>query len=147
MGDHQRRQVFGRLIGVVRRIGDQHAAHPGHPRGCRCGRGASAAGHQQVDIVASDFRRRGDGVERRRLERVVVVFSNDENGHGQITFASVLSLITRSAASATLTPAVRFAGSATLRIFRRGATSTPRAAGVVVSSGLRLAFMMFGSVA
>jgi hypothetical protein len=28
MGDHQRRQVFGRLIGVVRRIGDQHRLTP-----------------------------------------------------------------------------------------------------------------------
>jgi hypothetical protein len=64
-----------------------------------------------------------------------------------ITSASLRSLSTSSATLATLPPPTRFAGSSTLTVARRGATSTPRLSGVSVSSGFFLAFMMFGNVA
>ena len=43
-------------------------------------------------------------------------------------------------------PAERFGGSATFSVFRRGVTSTPRSAGLNVSSVFFFAFMMLGSV-
>ena len=64
----------------------------------------------------------------------------------QITLAIFLSLSTSSATSATLMPALRLGGSATLRVFRRGATSTPSSAGVVVAISFFLAFIMLGNV-
>ena len=49
-------------------------------------------GDQHVDLAA-ELLRGGDGVERRLLERLVVVLGEDEDGH-QITFASLRSLST-----------------------------------------------------
>ena len=49
--------------------------------------------------------------------------------------------------SATLMPALRFGGSVTVTVARRGATSTPRSAGFTTSIGFFFAFMMLGSVA
>ena len=50
-----------------------------------------------------------------------------------------------SAASATITPASRPAGSTTFRVVRRGAISTPSSSGVVVSSCFFLAFIIAGN--
>jgi len=83
----------------------------------------------------------------RALEGGVVVFGNDKHGHDQITFASFFSLATRVATSGTLMPAPRLGGSSTFKVARRGATSTPKAAGAMVSMGFFLAFMMLGRVA
>ena len=66
---------------------------------------------------------------------------------GQITFASVFSLATSSATEPTFTPALRFGGSATFSVVRRGAGSTPRSAGLMLSIGFLRAFMIFGSEA
>ena len=95
----------------------------------------------------------GDGVEGGALEAGVVVFCDDECGHvgflclvPQMTLASFLSLSTRVAMSGTLMPAPRLAGSATLIVLRRGATSTPRSSGLTVSNCFFLAFMMLGKV-
>ena len=54
---------------------------------------------------------------------------------------------TSSATEATFLPAWRFGGSATFSMVRRGAGSTPRSAGLMVSIGFLRAFMMFGSEA
>ncbi|KDC00343.1 CoA-transferase family III domain protein [Bordetella bronchiseptica D993] len=59
---------------------------------------------------------------------------------------ATLSFSTREATSGTFTPAARCGGSDTLSVFRRGATSTPRSSGLIVSSGFFLAFMMLGKV-
>ena len=105
----------------------------------------AGSGDQDVDVTAH-LCGSSHGIERCALEVGVVVFSNNQYGHDQTTFASFLSLSTRAATSATLTPALRAAGSLTLRVLRRGATSTPRSCGVTVSSCFFLAFMMLGSV-
>src|SRR5687768_10374747 len=96
--------------------------------------------------VATASGGRGHGVECGALDGGVVVFGDNECRHVQITFASFLSLLTRVATSGTITPAERLAGSVTFRVFRRGLASTPKSAGVTVSSGFFLAFMMLGSV-
>jgi len=79
-------------------------------------------------------------------EHYVAVFGDDENGH-QITRASFFSLSTSSVTEPTLTPPWRFAGSSTLSVTRRGATSTASASGVSCSIGFFFAFMMLGSEA
>src|SRR5262249_57698265 len=85
------------------------------------------------------------GVEGRGLERRVVVLGEDQDAHA-MTFASALSFCTSALASGSFTPALRLGGSSTLSVFRRGATSTPRASGLSTSSAFFFAFMMFGSV-
>src|SRR5690606_34208159 len=78
-----------------------------------------------------------DGVGK----RLVIVVGDDENGHYR-TPASFFSLSTSVATSGTLTPAVRFGGSVTLRTLMRAAMSTPKSSGVWTSSGFFYAFMM-----
>ena len=102
------------------------------------------AGHKDVD-VAADFLRGGNGVEGGLADGLAVVIGEDEDGH-QITFASLRSRSTSAFASGTLTPALRLGGSLTFSVCRRGATSTPSASGLSVSSTFFFAFMMFGSV-
>lgn len=108
-------------------------------------RSAAAPCHQHMHFAA-DFLGSRDGVKRARFNLGIVVFSNNEDSHSYSTFASFLSLATSSAAFATLMPAVRLAGSATFSVFRRGATSTPRSAGVVFARGFFLAAIMLGSL-
>src|SRR5262249_4106366 len=105
-----------------------------------------AAGDEDVN-VAADLLRGRDDMEGGGLQRSAVVLGDQKRRHGQITLASLRSLATSSATSATLPPPLRFGGSTTLSVAIRGWTSTPSAAGVVVSSGFFFAFMMFGSVA
>src|SRR5688572_29420726 len=95
--------------------------------------------------VAAELLRRGHCVERGFLDRPVVVLGQNQNRH-QMTFASLRSLSTSAFTSATLAPALRFAGSTTLSVVRRGATSTPSASGFSTSSVFFFAFMMFGRV-
>ena len=97
-------------------------------------------------IVTADFRRGGHGIERRALQLGIVVFGYYKNRHDQITLASFLSFSTSVATSGTVMPAERAGGSETLRVFRRGATSTPRSSGVTISRAFFLAFMMLGRV-
>src|SRR5262249_37634946 len=103
------------------------------------------AGDQQVNLAA-DRGRGGDRVERRALQRLVVVLGDDEESH-QITRASFLSLSTSSCTDATFLPPWRLAGSSTLSVTRRGVTSTLSASGVSCSIGFFFAFMMLGSEA
>ncbi len=143
-GDDQRRDVLGQLVLVGGVVGQQDFRHA-RDLGRGVGDGLCAfAGDQHMD-VAADLACGGDRVQRGGTERHVVVVGDDENvGHDQITRASVFSLSTRAATSATFTPALRLAGSTTFSVVRRGATSTPSASGVIVSSGFFFAFMMLG---
>ena len=84
---------------------------------------------------------------RRLLDAGRVEFEQDEAVIAQITFASVRSFATSSATEPTFTPALRFGGSATFSVVSRGAGSTPRSAGFMLSIGFLRAFMMFGSEA
>ena len=79
--DDQRGHVFRGLSGELRRVGVQHFRHAGDLRrrlGCAL---RVVPGDQHVD-VAADLLRGGDGVERRAFERGVIVFGDDESGHG-----------------------------------------------------------------
>src|SRR5574343_134113 len=144
--DDEGGQVFSGLGGVVGGAGNLDQADAVEGGGLLGSALAGAAGNEDVD-VATDLLRGGHGVEGGGFELLVVVFGNDEDAHDQITLASFLSLLTRSATSATLMPALRLAGSTTFSVVRRGVPSTPRSAGLTVSSGFFLAFMMLGSVA
>ena len=144
-GHHLRCQVLGHAVVQTWRVGVQHLGHAGYA-GRGLGRaGGAGAGNQHMDVAAA-LQRRRHGVQGRALDGVVVVFGYDECGHGQITFASFLSLATSVATSGTLTPAPRLGGSTTFSVLMRGVTSTPRPAGLSTSSGFFLAFMMLGSV-
>ena len=128
----------------MRSIGMQHLRHPADLRGGLGRFRGLVAGHQHVN-VAADLLRRGNGVQRRLADRLVVVLGKDEACH-QMTFASLRSFSTSVFASATLIPALRLAGSTTFSVCSRGAMSTPSASGLSVSRGFFFAFMMFGSV-
>src|SRR6185503_3268569 len=103
------------------------------------------ARHQRMHLTQGASRR--DRRAGRLLDAGRVEFEQDENGHDQITFASVLSLLTSSATEPTFWPAFRFAGSSTRTTVRRGVGSTPRSAGFLLSIVFLRAFMMFGSEA
>ena len=139
--NHQGRQALGQGVGVGRVIGKHNLGGAGDARR-RFGDGAALmAGHQHVN--RAQFQARGERMKGRRFEGGVVVFGNEKDAH-QITLASLRSLSTSSAASATLTPAWRRGGSSTLRVTSRGAVSTPSSAGVKTSMVFFLAFMMLG---
>ena len=121
-------------------------ATPASLRGLARGGGASLPRDEHVH-VAAHLRGGGDGVGGAGLQLRVVVLGNDEGGHLRSPSLRILSFATSSATSFTMTPPLRLGGSTTFRVFRRGATSTPRSAGLSVSSGFFFAFMMLGSVA
>ena len=142
---HLRGDVFRQLFGELRRIGQQHLRDALKLRRVLRRVGCVVAGNQHMHIAAAS-QRRGHRVAGCALEAAMFVFGNDERRHGQITFASFLSFATSVATSGTFTPALRLGGSLTLRVFRRGVTSTPSSSGLKLSSGFFLAFMMLGSV-
>src|SRR5258708_1173572 len=143
-GRDQSGQAFRQRMGIVGCVGNQNCFHAGN-RGGRLRRGgALVPGDQYVDVTA-DLLRRGHRVEKRRPDGGVVVFGKNQDSH-QIAFASFRSFSTSSWTLLTILPAMRFGGSCTFSVFRRGATSTPSASGVSVSRGFFFAFMMFGSV-
>ena len=90
-----------------------------------CGRSgiAARAGNQHMHVAQARHGGQGfrHGVNR---QSAFVHIGNQKNGH-QITPASSLSFAISSATEATLTPALRPAGSVVFTIDRRGATSTP----------------------
>jgi len=130
-------------VRIGRVVGNQHLGHAGNARGRLGGCLAAATGDQHMDFTTQCLRGR-DGVMRCGLQFVVAVLSNYQSAH-QITFASLRSLSTSSATEPTLMPALRSGGGSTFNTRMRGATSTPRSAGVSVSSCFFFAFMMFGS--
>src|SRR5690606_19774942 len=144
-GNHLGGDVLGQAVVQRRAVGEDDLGDAGDLGG-GFGRGRGVGASHEHMHAAATLGGRGDGVERGALEAVVVVFGNDEDGHGQITLASFLSLFTRVATSGTLMPALRLGGSLTFSVLMRGATSTPRSSGLTVSSGFFLAFMMLGRV-
>src|SRR5205085_11625677 len=101
--------------------------------------------NEHVDFAELGSRR--NRATRGLLDLAVLVVEQDEGGHQGITLASVRSFWTSSATEPTFTPAWRRGGSLTLTVFRRGAGSTPRSAGLTFSIGFLRAFMMFGRLA
>ena len=130
---------------IGRVIGQQHLLDAGELGGSFRSTLGALARDQHVDIGAEGCGRRQRLVGR-VLDPGIVVFGNQQRGH-QSTPASVLSLLTSSATSLTLTPALRPAGSVVLRTSRRGVRSTPVSAAVFSAIGFFFAFMMFGSEA
>jgi hypothetical protein len=104
-GHDERGEILGTACVVVRGIHVQHFLHARQLRGFvgRCLR--AAAGDEHVHVPAH-LRGRRDGVPRAAAQVALVVFGDDQGRH-QITFASFLSLSTRSATSFTMTPAFR----------------------------------------
>jgi hypothetical protein len=130
---------------VGRGVGSQHLRHarqPGRGRG-----GGSHAAACDQDMHQAEPAGGGDGAARGLLDPTPLMVEQNEDGHGQITFASVFSFLTSSATEATFTPTLRLGGSKTLSTFSRGAGSTPRSAGFRVSIGFLRAFMMLGRLA
>ena len=144
--DQQRREILGEAVIVGGIVGQQHLGDAGD-LGRGFGDGAAIlAGDQDVHVARAglaDLGGGGGGVQGGGLDRLIVVFGDDENRH-QITRASFFSLSTSSSTEPTLTPPWRFAGSSTLSVMRRGVTSTPRSSGVTTSIGFFFAFMMLG---
>src|SRR5215469_13530236 len=144
--DDERRHVLCKCVFVSGIVGEQHPLYAGDLGGGLGDRTAILARYEYVDVLTGDLCSRRDSVQRRRPQRDIIVFGDDEGGH-QITRASVLSLSTSSATEPTLTPASRFDGSSTFSTTRRGVTSTPSASGVVIAIGFFFARMMLGSEA
>ena len=144
-GQHLGRDVLGQAMGQGFAVGMDDLGDASDLGGGLGGGSGVVTGHQHMHIATAGSGG-GHGVEGGALDGRVVVFGNDECGHDQITFATFLSLSTSVATSGTLMPALRLAGSMTLRVLMRGATSTPRSSGLKVSSCFFLAFMMLGSV-
>jgi hypothetical protein len=109
-------------------------------------RGAVAAGDENVDL-ATDLRGCCDRIECGGLQALVVVFGNNEDGHlDHLGF--VLEFIDEFGDVGNLDACRALGRLADLEgPSGAGVTSTPRSAGLTVSSGFFLAFMMFGSVA
>ena len=137
---------FGQLMRQRRVIGHEHL---GHTR--QLGGGGGGTGHagtrDEYMHLAAQFDGGCHGGAGRLLDAGGIEIKNYERGHGQITFASLRSLSTSVATSATLMPALRPGGSDTLTMVRRGVTSTPRSAGFRMSICFLRAFMMLGSEA
>src|SRR5262249_59021346 len=93
--------------------------------------GACAAGTQHATRRAQRFGRR-HGLGGGGRQGLVVVLGQQQRGHDSAPAS--FSLATNSAALATLTPALRPAGSTVFRTLRRVAGSTPAFPGLFVFS-------------
>ena len=139
--DEQRRDRFGQRGLNPCALRDQHLRDT---RQLRRRRRAFGTEYQKVNLTA-DLRGGRDGAARGLGDGRPAAVGENQDGHLQITFASLRSFATSSCTEPTFTPAWRFGGSSTFSTVRRGVTSTPRSAGLTVSIGFLRAFMMFGS--
>ena len=144
-GEHLCSDVLGQAMGQGFAVDVDDFGDTSDLGGGLCSSSGVVASDEHMHVATASGSS-GHGVEGGALDGRVVVFGNDECGHDQITFATFLSLSTSVATSGTLMPALRLAGSMTLRVLMRGATSTPRSSGLTVSSCFFLAFMMLGKV-
>ena len=107
-------------------VGDMDFAHAGDLR--RLGGDTVDALPCDEEMDLAELRCGGDHGERGVLDDFAVMFDPDKRLHfatPPLTIPRALSFATSSSTSATLTPAVRLAGSTTLSVVRRGVTSTP----------------------
>ena len=122
---HQRggdgRDILGQLMIEMGGVGDMDLAHAGDGR-CGFGNGADARSDDQAMDVA-ELRRGCDGSEGSVLDGAAFMLDQDQRLHFATPIA--LSLSTNSSTDPTLIPAWRLAGSTTLSVSSRGATSTP----------------------
>ena len=126
----------------VGRVGEEHLGGAVELGGGLGDGLAAGTGDQHVHVAAQRLggaHGLGDG----GAERLVVVVGEKKDRHDSAPTS--FSLAMSSAALATLTPALRPGGSTVLSTLSRGATSTPKSAGFLTSSGFFFAFMMLGS--
>ena len=142
--DDQGGYAFGQLVRVGGAVSSDHLGNTRDLCGFDGSAGATAFSGNQHMHVAGNSGGGGDGVQNDGNDCRIIVIGDDQDCH-QMTPASFLSLSTSSATDSTFTPPSRFAGSVTLSVVRRGATSTPRSSGLISSMGFFFAFMMFGS--
>src|SRR6185369_4554891 len=102
-------------------ISDMDLADARDLRGRLGNRADALPRHQQMDLAK--LRGCGDGRQRSILQHAALMLDPDQRLHAATPNA--LSFATSSSTSATLMPAVRLGGSATLSVLRRGLTSTP----------------------
>ena len=119
--DDERRDVFGERMRIGGVVGDMDLADARDLRGLGSDGIDALTRDEEVDVT--ELRGGGDHGERGILDGGAVMFDPDERLHLATPIA--LSLATSSSTSATLTPAVRLAGSTTLSVVSRGVTSTP----------------------
>src|SRR5207247_6997133 len=100
--------------------------------------------HRDRDFGAGNSVRTTDALCGARVERLAVVFGNDEN-LAHYTSPFFFSASTSSCAVFTITPFCRCGGGSYFSGFTRWRGVTPRAATATVSSGFFFAFMMSGS--
>jgi len=81
--DHQRSDIFGELVAIMRGVGQQDFLDADDLGGSLGDRAAIVTGHQNGDI-ATQLGGSSDGVEGGRLENGVVVFGNDQNAHDSV---------------------------------------------------------------
>jgi hypothetical protein len=81
--DDELRQVLRQPMAIGRIVTEQHLGDAGDPGAGLRGRPAAGAGDEQMDLAA-DLRRGAHGVERRRLDRLVIVFGQKQDGHETI---------------------------------------------------------------
>ncbi|MCY1420527.1 hypothetical protein D9M71_361510 [compost metagenome] len=141
-GRHQRCDILWQLIGIGSIVGNQHLGHASDVGGGLRHALHTGTRYQQVNITTDPSSSR-HGVQGCRRDGASFVLCNNQNCH-QITFASFFSFSTSSATDLTLIPALRLAGASTLSVVTVDAVFTPSAAGVTVSRGFFLAFMMLG---
>ena len=142
----QRSKILGQPMFIGRIVRMQHFRDAGNFRR-RLRRALRVQPGDQHMKFAAQLTGRRDRRQGRGLQRRVVMFGENKNGHAQITFASFFSLSTSSSTVFSITPARRFGGSAVFSTLKRGAISTPSEAASTTSSGFFFAFMIFGSVA
>ncbi len=80
---HLRSAGFRQARGELRRVGAQHLAHASSLRGSLGNRCAVLPGNEHMHLRVAQ-QRGGNGVEGGGFENLVVVFGNDECGHGKI---------------------------------------------------------------
>ena len=130
-------------MGVDVGLGGQHLRNRWQLGSGSSGGAGGATRDQHMHIAKlGGSRHRAAGWLRKRA---VLMIGKNKHRHGQITFASLRSLSTSSATDPTFLPAWRLGGSSTFSTVRRGAGSTPKSAGFMISIGFLRAFMMFGS--
>ena len=119
--DDERRDILGQRMIEGGIVGDQHLGDARDLAGGFRDAAYARAGDQRMDFA--ELARGGDGGERRVLDRAALMFDPNQNAHA--TTPRFLSLPTSSSTSATLMPATRFGGSATLSVLSRAVVSTP----------------------
>src|SRR6056297_1543753 len=142
---HLRRQPGGRRVLEAVALDRDHATDAVEFRGLAGHDAAGLGKDRDVDRLGIEPERAGQGLGRRRVERAVFVLGNDQD-RSHYSSTLFLSSSTSSWTDSSIRPPERFGGGSKAVIRSDGPASTPSSASAISSSGLRLAFMMSGSL-